>query len=158
MLDVTPDGRFRIAGFNPAEEKATGLSNAEVTGKFIDNVLPDETAQRAIAHYRRCLEVGAVIHYDEELNLPIGARYFHTNLIPLRDEIGRIHRIVGCCLDFTDLKRSQEEALARQKLESVGVLASGIAHDFNNLLGAVLAQADLALAEYASGGLSRRRL
>ena len=151
VLDVTPDGRFRIAGFNPAEEKATGLSNAEVTGKFIDNVLPDDTAQRAIAHYRRCLEVGAVIHYDEELNLPIGARYFHTNLIPLRNEIGRIHRIVGCCLDFTDLKRSQEEALARQKLESVGVLASGIAHDFNNLLGAVLAQADLALTEYASG-------
>ena len=151
VLDVTVDGRFRIAGFNPAEEKATGLSNAEVTGKFIDNVLPAETAQRAISHYRRCLEVGSVIHYDEELNLPIGARYFHTNLIPLRDEIGRIYRIVGCCLDFTDLKRSQEEALARQKLESVGTLASGIAHDFNNLLGGVLAQADLALAEYASG-------
>ncbi len=151
VLDVTPDGRFRIAGFNPAEEKATGLSNAEVAGKFIDNVLPEDTAQRAISHYRRCLEVGSVIHYDEELNLPIGARYFHTNLIPLRDEIGRIHRIIGCCLDFTDLKRSQEEALARQKLESVGTLASGIAHDFNNLLGGVLAQADLALAEHASG-------
>jgi PAS domain S-box-containing protein len=151
VLDVTPDGRFRIAGFNPAEERATGLSNAEVAGKFIDNVLPEDTAQRAISHYRRCLEVGTIIHYDEELNLPIGARYFHTNLIPLRDEIGRIHRIIGCCLDYTDLKRSQEEASARQKLESVGTLASGIAHDFNNLLGGVLAQADLALAEHASG-------
>ena len=72
-------------------------------------------------------------------------------MIPLRGETGRIHRIVGCCLDFTDLKRSQEEALARQHLESVGTLASGIAHDFNNVLGAVLAQADLALAEYGSG-------
>jgi PAS domain S-box-containing protein len=151
VLDVTPDGRFRIAGFNPAEEKATGLSNTEVVGKFIDEVLAEDTARGATAHYRSCVEVGTVIHYEEELNLPIGPRYFHTNLIPLRNETGRIHRIVGCCLDFTDLKRSQEEALARQKLESVRTLAGGIAHDFNNLLGAALAQADVALDEYASG-------
>jgi PAS domain S-box-containing protein len=54
---------------------------------------------------------------------------------------------VGSVVDVTDLKRRQEEDLARQKLESVGTLASGIAHDFNNLLGGVLAQADLALAD-----------
>jgi PAS domain S-box-containing protein len=158
VLDVTPDGRFKIAWFNPAEERATGLSNSEVAGKFIDDVLVENTAQRAIAHYRRCLEVGTVIHYDEDLNLPIGVRHFHTNLIPLRNDAGRIHRIVGCCLDFTDLKRAQEEALARQKLESVGTLAGGIAHDFNNLLGAVMAQADLALAEYASGASPKEPL
>jgi C4-dicarboxylate-specific signal transduction histidine kinase len=48
--------------------------------------------------------------------------------------------------DSNEVKRIQEEALARQKLESLGTLASGIAHDFNNLLGGVLAQAELALA------------
>jgi CheY-like chemotaxis protein/two-component sensor histidine kinase len=42
-------------------------------------------------------------------------------------------------------------AFARQKLESLGTLASGIAHDFNNLMGAVLAQAELAVAELAGG-------
>jgi signal transduction histidine kinase/ActR/RegA family two-component response regulator len=57
---------------------------------------------------------------------------------------------LGMIEDITEAKRIQEEALARQKLESVGTLAGGIAHDFNNLLGAILAQADLALAEYAS--------
>jgi signal transduction histidine kinase len=44
--------------------------------------------------------------------------------------------------DITELKRSQEEALARQKLESLGVLAGGIAHDFNNLLGGILSQTE----------------
>jgi len=56
--------------------------------------------------------------------------------------------------DITEIKRAQDEALARQKLESVGTLASGIAHDFNNLLGGVLAQAELALGELEAG--SRR--
>jgi PAS domain S-box-containing protein len=35
--------------------------------------------------------------------------------------------------DITERKRAQEESFARQKLESLGTLASGIAHDFNNL-------------------------
>ena len=58
---------------------------------------------------------------------------------------------VGSCIDVTDLKRTQEEALARQKLESLGVLAGGIAHDFNNLLGGILAEAELVKAELPGG-------
>ena len=58
---------------------------------------------------------------------------------------------VGGCIDITELKQAQEENLARQKLESVGRLAGGIAHDFNNLLGGVLAHAELAVEELASG-------
>ena len=53
--------------------------------------------------------------------------------------------------DVTDDRRAQEESFARQKLESLGSLASGIAHDFNNLLGAVLAQTELAMTELATG-------
>jgi PAS domain S-box-containing protein len=60
--------------------------------------------------------------------------------------------------DITEIKRTQEEALFRQKLESVGTLASGIAHDFNNLLGAVLAQAELASAELVTGSSCKHEL
>jgi PAS domain S-box-containing protein len=60
-------------------------------------------------------------------------------------------RMFGACQDVSDIRRAQEETVARQKLESVGTLANGIAHDFNNLLGGVLAQTELALAELAAG-------
>jgi len=69
----------------------------------------------------------------------------------LLDEDGSPARMFGTCQDVTDVRRAQEEALARQKLESLGTLASGIAHDFNNLLGAMLAQAELATTELATG-------
>jgi PAS domain S-box-containing protein len=69
----------------------------------------------------------------------------------LLDEDGALVRMFGTCHDVTDARRAQEEAFARQKLESLGTLASGIAHDFNNLLGAMMAQAELATAELASG-------
>jgi PAS domain S-box-containing protein len=60
--------------------------------------------------------------------------------------------------DITEIKRTQEEALFRQKLESVGTLAGGIAHDFNNLLGAVQAQAELALEELGEGSSCNEEL
>ena len=53
--------------------------------------------------------------------------------------------------DVTEVRRSQEEALVRQKLESLGTLAGGIAHDFNNILGAVQAQAEVGLAALSEG-------
>ncbi len=58
---------------------------------------------------------------------------------------------IGSCIDITDFKRAQQEALTRQKLESLGVMARGIAHDFNNLLGSILAEAELALTGMATG-------
>ena len=57
------------------------------------------------------------------------------------------------CSDITDLKSAQEASLARQKLESLGVLAGGIAHDFNNLLGGIHANAEIA-EEVLEDGLS----
>ena len=58
---------------------------------------------------------------------------------------------IGSCIDITDLKRAQDDDLARQKLESLGVLAGGIAHDFNNLLGGILAEAELVESDLAAG-------
>jgi two-component system cell cycle sensor histidine kinase/response regulator CckA len=76
----------------------------------------------------------------------------------LLDEEGSLRHIFGACQDVTNDRRAREEALARQKLETVGTLANGIAHDFNNLLGSVLAQAELALSELAAGSRPEEEL
>jgi len=151
FVDVTPEGRFRYVRFNPAEEAALGLTTEQVAGKYVEEVFDRDLAEKLSRNYRRCIEEGRTITYDDELNLPTGSRHFHSNLIPIRNSSGRIDRIVGACIDTTDLKRTQAEALNRQKFESLGVLAAGIAHDFNNLLGSILAQAELAETELGAG-------
>src|SRR5262249_10908027 len=74
------------------------------------------------------------------------------------DQEGLPARVFGSCQDVTEARRIQEELLARQRLESVGTLASGIAHDFNNLLSGVLTRADLALEEYRDGSSPEQEL
>lgn len=158
FVDVTPDGRFRYAGFNPAEEKAIGLSSQHVMGKFVEEVFDADLARKLIEKYRQCLEAGTPISYNDELNLPRGSRHFASNLIPFRNRAGRIHRIVGACIDTTDLKRTQEEAISRHKLESLGVIAAGIAHDFQNLLASIIAYTELAETEIAAGSSPQEEL
>ena len=60
--------------------------------------------------------------------------------------------------DITEVKRTQEESFARQKLESLGVLAGGIAHDFNNLLGGIHSVAELAEMDLAVGSAPREEI
>jgi len=76
----------------------------------------------------------------------------------IRDKEGKPVHGLAMIEDITEIKRTQEEALARQKLESVGVLAGGIAHDFNNLLGGILASTELALTECAEGSAVEEEL
>jgi PAS domain S-box-containing protein len=58
---------------------------------------------------------------------------------------------IGSDIDITDLRRAQEEAFEKQRLDSLSALTGGIAHDFNNLLGNILAEAELAESELADG-------
>jgi two-component system, cell cycle sensor histidine kinase and response regulator CckA len=74
-----------------------------------------------------------------------------TTGVPRFTPGGEFAGYIGSCVDITELRRSQDQALARQKLESVGVLAGGIAHDFNNLLGGILAEAELSTMQLLQG-------
>ncbi len=108
LLDVTPDMRFRAVSFNPAEEKMTGIAASTAVGKIMEEFLLPETAAQVTANYRRCIEAGAPISYDELLDLPGGSMAFQTTLVPLRDESGRIRRILGMAHDVTERRRAEE--------------------------------------------------
>ncbi len=74
--------------------------------------------------------------------------------VPRFEPDGALAGYVSSLIDITDLK----QALAGQKLESLGVLASGIAHDFNNLLSGILACSELLLSDVDEASQARIEL
>jgi PAS domain S-box-containing protein len=107
-----------------------------------DIELAEELFRREIPFYRM-----------QKRYLKKGGEFIWINLTAsvIRDHDGEPLYGLAMVEDITEVRRAQEQAFARQKLESVGTLAGGIAHDFNNLLGGVLAQAELGLGELAAG-------
>jgi PAS domain S-box-containing protein len=130
-----------------------GYSEAELVQKtFAEITHPDDVrADEELA--RRLFRREIPFYHVQKRYVKKNGEIIWINLTAtlILDADGEPLHGLGMVEEVTELKRTQEEAFARQKLESLGTLASGIAHDFNNLLGGVLAQAELALGELAAG-------
>jgi two-component system, cell cycle sensor histidine kinase and response regulator CckA len=107
-----------------------------------------EDAETCLAIYRSAFETRSGFQTEKRLLRADGEyRSLLCTGVPRFKDSGEFVGYVGCSVDITELRRTQEQALEAQKLESLGVLARGIAHDFNNLLGSILANSELALAD-----------
>jgi signal transduction histidine kinase/CheY-like chemotaxis protein len=81
---------------------------------------------------------------------------------PMELSVGEAHQdgesiFVGIIHDLTDRKRTEEQLVQAQKMETVGQLSGGIAHDFNNLLTVIVGNAEF-LAEQLKSREDLKRL
>ena len=159
------DGMFALVGLfsiegevlevNRAPLVAAGLEREAVLGKplwssslFAAVPQSEELAREML----RRAAAGELVRRDLQINLGSGKSItLDAAFGPVRDEAGRVVRVVGSAVDVTaqrelERQRLQLEAQLRQsqKLEALGTLAGGIAHDFNNMLMAIVGNTELA--------------
>jgi two-component system, cell cycle sensor histidine kinase and response regulator CckA len=137
-----PDERATF--FNKACLDFTGRTLEEELGYGWTSNVHSDDREACLASYSTSFEARRNYRIECRLRRADGEyRSVICSGVPCFTSDGVFTGYVCSCVDITDVKRAQEEALARQKLESLGVLAGGIAHDFNNLLGGILAEAEL---------------
>jgi two-component system CheB/CheR fusion protein len=138
--------------FNAGWLAFTGRTMQQELGDgWAQNVHPDDLAG-CLDTYSSSFDARRSFQMEYRVRRADGEyRWLLDNGAPRFEADGIFAGYIGSCIDITDLKRTHEEHLAKQKLETVGTLAGGIAHDFNNILGGVLANSELALAELAGG-------
>ncbi|MBE9169126.1 PAS domain S-box protein [Pleurocapsales cyanobacterium LEGE 06147] len=108
VIDVRDEREFVYQGFNPTCSRMTGISSTEVKGKTPEQILPPELAVTVRQNYQNCLDAGAAISYEELLPFEGKDIWWLTNLNPIRDEQGKIYRIVGTTLNITERKQAEE--------------------------------------------------
>ena len=119
----------------------------ELNNGWVEGVHADDR-ESCFARYCSAFDAREKFHLECRLRRADGEyRWVLCTGIPRFTADGVFAGYIGSDTDITELRRAQEEALSRQKLESLGVLAGGIAHDFNNLLGSILANAEQVLSE-----------
>jgi two-component system, cell cycle sensor histidine kinase and response regulator CckA len=145
--------------FNKSWLEFTGRTMEEEMGNgWTENVHPDDL-DRCVGTYSAAFDASRSFQMEYRLRRADGEyRWILDDGVPRIAPGGAVAGYIGSCIDITDVKHTLEAALASQKLETVGQLASGIAHDFNNLLGGILASAELGLAEHREGSSPEEEL
>jgi PAS domain S-box-containing protein len=120
LLEVTPEGHFVYVDVNAAYEEVTGIPRDVVIGLDVEDI-EDETFRTILNDkFMTCLNVGEKTDYTADYPFPAGVRTFHSILLPIRDESGRIVRIVGAARDITEQKAMEEQLLEQnQFLDSI---------------------------------------
>jgi PAS domain S-box-containing protein len=135
-----PDGQYLQV--NPALEKLTGYSAAELPGKSLVEILPPEANAAVPALHERLWRDGRVDGQMIAERSKDGAlrHYLYSSALFL--ERGE-QKVLTILVDMTETKRLEEELRQSQKMDVVGQLAGGISHDFNNMLTGIMGNTEL---------------
>jgi diguanylate cyclase (GGDEF)-like protein/PAS domain S-box-containing protein len=104
VIDVCGTRPFRMLCTNARHEETTGIAHTQIAGHLLEDFCSPELAQNNAEHYQHCVDCGCRVEYEECLHLPDGVRWWQTTLTPIRDDEGRIVRILGNGIDVTDRK------------------------------------------------------
>jgi PAS domain S-box-containing protein len=115
VIDVEDECEFRHAGLNPFAESVTGHRSSEVVGKTMQELFGSE-ATAIEQHFHECVRTKSTLIYEECLTLQNKPTWWLTTLNPLRDEAGRVHRLVGTAFDISDRIQVEQELRSSKQL------------------------------------------
>ena len=81
-----------------------GVSKFKAAGQFFEDTVSKAMAAHSLPLFRKCVESGKPLTYDEDLDLPGGTYSLHTTLLPVRNKAGSIYRLIVFNRDITERK------------------------------------------------------
>jgi PAS domain S-box-containing protein len=139
------DARGCVLMFNPACERLFGYAADEVVGQNVKMLMPSPSRDAHdgyIESFRRTGERKIIGIGREVVGRRKNGSTFSMDLSVGEAKEAGESNFVGIIHDLTGRKRTAEQLVQAQKMETVGQLSGGIAHDFNNLLTVIIGNAE----------------
>ncbi|WP_458206154.1 bacterio-opsin activator domain-containing protein [Haladaptatus sp. NG-SE-30] len=107
------EGRYRELLVGPNTERLATSTPADLVGRRLHDVFPEERAEEFLKHIRRTLETGEIETMEYQLDVTMGRRWFEARTTPLGTKIDGRDAVVWVARDVTD-RRERERKLTRQ--------------------------------------------
>jgi two-component system sensor histidine kinase HydH len=150
LIATDPDGR--IAFFNAAAEKITGIPLRQARGNLPEDVLP--------AHWSGIQE--AMTQGQKIIEREMECTFMPDRIVPLSLSASRIINEEGAFVghviilrDLGEIRQLQEEIRRTEKLAALGGLAAGVAHEIRNPLSSIKGMASYFGSKFPEGSQDR---
>lgn len=115
----------RLNSMNPSGLEMMGVdTESEIQGMpYLDAV--DEKDRARIGEYLSKAIEGQTSHFEFEAKTEGPPRYFTSSFVPIRNEVGRVERLMGITQDITERRQVEKELVRREHYFRLFSLSSG---------------------------------
>ncbi|MEX1033764.1 MAG: diguanylate cyclase [Cellvibrionaceae bacterium] len=117
VMEVCDNRRFKVLSINRRVEQFTGLDHSRISGHFLEEIHPSALAEKLAADYQRCVDEMRTLEYEETADFPGGPVSWKAILTPIKDDSGRVVRLIESASDITS--RQQAESELRQTTQAL---------------------------------------
>lgn len=148
-LIMALDTRGHVVRFNPAGEKLTGYTTAELAEKPYWEIVSPRAGQRQVRDMYDAIIAGDPQGQAEATWLTKTGEeiIIAWHISALRDPGGQLSGMVAIGIDVTQQRILERQAMVTERLRALGQVSGGVAHDLNNMLAGIMGPADLMLMD-----------
>jgi len=131
---IATDKNGKIAFYNSAAERITGLDLSKARGEDPEDILPNHFCglKEALDRGESISEKEMVCEFAEDKIVPVS-----VSASKIINEEGRFVGQVLILRDLGEVRRLQDEVRRKEKLAAIGGLAAGVAHEIRNPLSSI---------------------
>jgi PAS domain S-box-containing protein len=108
-IAVEPNNGFRFISANRRFLEATGLSEGQIVGARVQDVIPEPAQALVFAQYHEAIRSGRSVRWEEASDYPAGRKIGHVTVVPVLDARGVCTQLVGMVHDVTERNQAEEQ-------------------------------------------------
>jgi PAS domain S-box-containing protein len=130
---------------NAAFLTSTGLTEAQVIGKRVDEVIPEPSLSLVRSKYAEAIRERKTMRWDEVTDYPTGRKHGEVSVTPVVDSRGRCVSLIGTVRDVTAARRLAAMLATEQRVLAMVASGATLAQTLDVLVRDVERQAEPAI-------------
>ena len=103
------NNRYYFSSVNQSFLETTGLTEEQVVGKFIEEIIPEPSLSVVVNNYQTSIDKRQTIQWEETSTYPTGIKTGIVTITPVFESDGKCCMLVGAVNDITERIKAEEE-------------------------------------------------